>query len=176
MSRKDEKQDKYKGAQDQFPKEFDEVEPVENDSPSYVIGVDFGVAPDYTALSPVAVETKAAPQKNFGVEFKVKAINLNIVDGKMLVYDTSDPSNVWWIPANQIKQTLREQVVSSNDSDKWEKPYNWDSEINELVITPDQVRLGLYYLGYHKQTELNFRQVLLDLVTRGFLPVMKENK
>lgn len=178
MSKRDEKPNKFNDE----PAEQDSHDlGTENDSVEHV-GTDFGNKPDFNVTHvarwdvPQAVEVVTEASDAKLNPLKVKAINLNIINDKMLVYNVDDPSEVWWAPRDKVVQTLREQVVSGNDSKTWEKPYNWDSEIDAIVVTANELRLGLYYLGYYDKSELNIRQILKDLISRGFLPVKKENK
>lgn len=118
-----------------------------------------------------ATEKPEAAQKWNDVA--IKLVNLDTVDGRVLVYLAGMPAKVYWVSVEQVRLTTREQVVSSKILDGADKPYNWDIELDEIAVDINTLRLGLYYLGYHSQQEINIREVMQKLLSRGFLPVKK---
>jgi len=103
----------------------------------------------------------------------VKAVNLEVRHGRMLVYDVSSTASAWLVPVEHLQLTTKEQLVPQKVLDTCERAYSWDNELQAIAVSLDEVRLGLYYLGYYEKQDINVRQVVGGLLRVGKFPVVK---
>lgn len=120
------------------------------------------------------VKNRFFPESPLQVERTVIVLNHSIVDGKLLVYDAEDKSEAWLVEAKLIANKKGTQSIAQSVLDASERPYSWDEEIETVLISTDDVRLGLWYLGLVKQAPLDVRKTVAGLVSRGTLPIVKK--
>lgn len=127
---------------------------------------------------PVPAETPLTPVPVVGPQdVVIKLANINKYQGddgreKYIAYEVDHPAKVYLVAADKVKQTLREQLVSRDVLNQSQSPYNWDVELNDIAITIDELRIGLYYLGMYQKQEINLKELVQTLISRGYLPIV----
>lgn len=103
----------------------------------------------------------------------VKILNTDQFDGRYVVYDVNDPSKTYLIPAEDLQFSYGQQKVTQDVIRSAKRPYNWDEEIDKLIMTRDQIRNILYWGGLvEKKENFDIREALLKILQRGNIPVI----
>jgi len=125
----------------------------------------------YAALE--AFQNQYAVEYNDSNSTLVRLINTTLYDGNYVVVSISDPSKAYLVPSEYLKGHLNEQRVGKDVIAAASVPYNWDKEIETLMVSKDEVRTALYWAGELVQRDVSIRELIAKLLQRGVLPIRK---
>lgn len=123
-------------------------------------------------------EEQATPRRSFGrsvakVKRTVRLLNTDVYDGRYLVFDTESLAT-YLVPTDDLAFTSKDQQVDESVLDRCDSPYQWDDEIDSLVVTKNQIRLAILRAGHIQKKPLNFKEMVAALLKRGEFPLVKE--
>ncbi|MEP7290530.1 MAG: hypothetical protein ABI835_02050 [Chloroflexota bacterium] len=107
----------------------------------------------------------------------VKLLNTNIYDGKYIVIDT-ESREAYLVPTKKLQWSTGEQSIAKSVLDTADRPYDWDQEIQSLVVTPQQIRIALWQDGAVTPEDAkseSVKSLLARLIIRGVLPVKEQS-
>lgn len=98
-------------------------------------------------------------------------------DGKYLV-ENMETKEVFLIPAEGVQLSMKEQEIEKSALSAGVRPYNWDTEIDQILVTREKVRRALWVSGRVSKEDSpspkSIRGILNTLISNGLLPVIEE--
>lgn len=102
----------------------------------------------------------------------VRILNAKSIDGKYLVLD-ANTGNAYMVPVDDVKYSVKDQEIDEAVLLKAERPYNFDQEIEKLIIDPQDIRVALWTEGIVSEAQMSvgIKRLLRLLIDRGVFPV-----
>jgi hypothetical protein len=105
----------------------------------------------------------------------VRLLTTKVYEGRYLVYDPAT-LDTYLVGAEHLLYDMGDQTLGKDVLLSSERPYAWDNEIQALAVSPAQIRLALHFTGHLVQEEMNFKKLVVSLLTMGVVPVLKSEE
>lgn len=86
----------------------------------------------------------------------VRLLNTDVHDGCYLVVD--EDNNGYLVPTEELEFSLLNQTIKESVLRKCVRPYDWTSEIQNLIPTVETIRLALWRNGMLSMDDLGDRR------------------
>lgn len=130
---------------------------------------------EYTSVydtPPVDQEVPTAPAFPKSSTVLVRVMHKKMFNGKYLVQNVHSGA-VRLVEPNAMRYSLGEQEINLSSFEAGETPYDWESEIDGLVVDRDQIRVALWSAGLVEKDVLTKKELLQHIFSRGLVPLIK---
>lgn len=87
-----------------------------------------------------------------------------------LVYNV-ETKEARFVPVDSVKYTVKPQKLLKRVFEIGDKPYDWEEEIEALLVSKSDLKLALWRTGLVEHKKLDFKEIIARLLRSGKLPI-----